>query len=98
MERNLEDSVGVISFVTAVVAPRSTPSRSPVVGPRTSLAGPHLRGERRYLKMWKKALRVMALVIAISFAGLRAADHPLSVDDVRLLLIGGASADKMISL
>ena len=49
--------------------------------------------------MRSKFVTLIAFAFAICVASVaRAADRPLSVDDVRLLLIGGASSDKMISL
>ncbi|HEX5481753.1 MAG TPA: hypothetical protein VFZ08_03920 [Terriglobia bacterium] len=49
----------------------------------------------------KSALAVSFLILALALClapATRAADHPLSADDVTLLLIGGASPQKMISL
>src|SRR5215471_8483008 len=51
--------------------------------------------------MIRTKLYSLVAFLILSFAGsvaVRAADQPLSKDDVRLLLIGGASAEKMTAL
>ena len=50
------------------------------------------------MKVVTKGLLILALLGGVLAGPVRAAEKPLTVDDVTLLLLGGANTDKMLSL